>query len=38
MSTDKLLEQPDRMLQSNLRWTSIPSEVGGGGGQNTPTE
>ncbi len=32
MGTDKLFGKPDRMLGSNLRWTSIPSR----GSSNTP--
>ena len=32
MNTGELLGQHDRMLVSNLRWTSIQSREGGGGG------
>ena len=32
MGTGKLLGKPNKLRGSDLRWTSIPSRVGGGGG------
>ena len=36
MGTSEMFRQPDKMLESNLQWTSIPSR--GVGGNNTPSQ